>query len=134
MPPPSIKTASDIIMAYSIVTDGKVGEMHHFSVSRPPYLATPFGCNIVGMFGDRAGFKFPPTAFFISPNRVFHAFWIFSKQTLADDKKNAAELRAEKRKIEGADRIMGSAIKNSITLLKQTAPADNKSPAKGGQP
>jgi len=120
---PSIKTASGIFMAYSIIADGKVGEIHHFSVSRPPNLATPFGCDIVGMFGDRAGFRFPPFSFFISQNRVFHAFWIFKKQTLADDKDNAAELRAEKREIKGARDIMISAMLNAAVLMKQNASA-----------
>jgi len=125
---PDIKTASGIIMAYTIVANDKVGEMHYLSVSRPPYLATAFGCDIVGLFGDRAGFRFPPTSFRISENQVFHAVWIFPNQTLANDKKNAAELRAKKREIKSARDIMISAVLNAAALMKQKTPAQKEQP------
>jgi hypothetical protein len=71
--PPRAWTANGILMLYT-VTRTKEGVLIHFSTSRAPYLATPFGKNIVGLFMERSGWS-KPAFFLMSDHRVFHASW-----------------------------------------------------------
>lgn len=101
---PRARTGNGINMAYTIFENTE-GVNHHFSVSRPPYLATVFGVDIVTLFGDRAGLPFPPDIK-ISKNQVFHAAWSFSKENAEQKKKEIAELRAENRREKDYKKIL----------------------------
>lgn len=113
---PKSKTENGIVMAYTIFENTE-GTVHHFSISRPPYLATPFGLNILMLFGDRAGLPSPP-AIEISENRVFHGIWFFPKDKAKEEKEAAFKRREENRKEQDLDKLFGRAMKQAIGVLK----------------
>jgi hypothetical protein len=115
---PKCKSENGIVMAYTIYGSAE-GTVHHFSISRPPYLATPFGLNILALFGDRAGLPFPP-AIEISENRVFHAIWFFPKEKAKDERQAAVMRRVENRKEQDLDKIFGRAVKQAISVPKMS--------------
>lgn len=126
---PQIKTENGIVMAYTIYENAE-GTVHHISISRPPYLATSFGLNILMLFGDRAGLSFPP-AIEISENRVFHGIWFFPKERAEEEKEAAFKRRKENRKEQDLDKLFGRAIKQAIGVLKTTNQSPQSTPGRG---
>ena len=129
---PKTTSKNGVIMIYSI-NEHPDGVTHYFTVSRPPYLATPFGVDIVALFGDRAGLPFPPKIR-ISNNQVFHATWSFPNDNAEQKKKEIAARRIENRKELDVIKIFGNAYIKTLNLdlkqiLKERA-ALNKNPEK----
>ncbi|AWI10391.1 hypothetical protein CKA38_15005 [Ereboglobus luteus] len=124
---PGITTANGIKIAYSIRSNPDVGEVHHVSISRTPqYLATAFGTNLVGLFAERTGFVFPPAAYEVSQNNVYHAIWLVPVATLTEDKAAITQRREKNRKLEDPKKIFINAVKNGVTLQKQSKGAASK--------
>jgi hypothetical protein len=121
---PGARTSNGILMLYT-VTHTPDGVLVHFSTSRAPYLATPFGKHIVGLFMYRSGWP-KPTVFSISENRVFHAIWMIPEAQFTQIQATLPELRATMKASENPKAAFVRALLRSGDLQeqpKQPAPA-----------
>jgi hypothetical protein len=117
---PSIETENGIYMLYTI-THTKDEVLIHFSASRPPYLATPFGKRIVGLFMERSSWP-KPSIFMISKDQVFHAMWLVSDSEFERVHGSLSRIHAEIRKDKNAQAVFFRALMNSNKLEQVAAP------------
>lgn len=129
--PPQAKTGNGVFMIYT-VTHTPAGVLAHFSVSRPPYLATNLGKDIVSLFMIRSGWP-KPTQFSVSQNQVFHAVWLVPEADFARIREMLPKARGDLRKDQPAKSAMLKAVLGAANLeaaSMQVGPS--APPARGG--
>jgi hypothetical protein len=128
---PSAKTPNGIFMIYT-VTHTPDGVLVHFSMSRPPYLATPLGKHMVGLFMFRAGWP-KPMIFNISERRVFHAFWNIPEAQFAQIQAALPELRAKIKASADAKTAFMRGLLRAGDLQEAPIPTPPSSPGPGSR-